>query len=534
MNKLIFEPTPIVETTCHDSGQLSTKNPSPADSPLLPSTTSILANRGSTRSSTDSGDTASLSGNAILNPTYILTTPTKPSPLQPSPGTLAIPLRPILHIDTHSSAGLSPYKELSSSLITPTKNTNLNTNANPNPNTNTNMAAGLFTANNSGLFSGSRPTANTSTGGLFGGGTNAAPAWGNSLAGNISAGLFSGSSGGAGNRSNGMGLVGAGIAGNAKIMKSQEKEWVLFETSADKYPPGVQFRKEQEKVEMLFRNENDRVGPMQNPEILKAHKDPHGLNWLYPEAVNSTALSNNKITEFKPYESKSTKPKERKEKKQGPSDLSSAFLIEDTLHSKSSLKFKNDWKKDIGENSAGLSYRSFSPKYSKISITNGVSNLFIDPQSPRKLAKAMSDPITLKDFVPILTKKGYKTDPPIQVLQKYTMPQLKSIINFRIENEYGRIDYKNAIDLTGVDLDSVVIEKGMALISCDPRKFPPQGHGLNNPATVSLYNCKPAKPVPYNEFINVLTQLCTSHKAKFISWDRKSGDWVYQIQNFHQ
>ena len=62
--------------------------------------------------------------------------------------------------------------------------------------------------------------------------------------------------------------------------------------------------------------------------------------------------------------------------------------------------------------------------------------------------------------------------------------------------------------------------------------YTPVGKGLNKPAIITLFDCKPKKPVPYDEFVKVLRALCETNKAKFIDWNKKTGEWKYSVENF--
>ena len=89
--------------------------------------------------------------------------------------------------------------------------------------------------------------------------------------------------------------------------------------------------------------------------------------------------------------------------------------------------------------------------------------------------------------------------------------------------------------MVSLDLDSSIkIEKGAVSVILESSKPNHNNQGINKPALITLYNCHPKKPVPYNEFVNVLKILCTNNGAVFESWDKTSGEWNYYVNNFNQ
>lgn len=61
-----------------------------------------------------------------------------------------------------------------------------------------------------------------------------------------------------------------------------------------------------------------------------------------------------------------------------------------------------------------------------------------------------------KNWQPILTKEGYETNPPFKNILKMKMEQIKNLENFSIENKYGKIEFKEKVDLTFQNLDQII------------------------------------------------------------------------------
>ena len=66
------------------------------------------------------------------------------------------------------------------------------------------------------------------------------------------------------------------------------------------------------------------------------------------------------------------------------------------------------------------------------------------------------------DLVPKLTKDGYKCSPSIMELSRKTASELRNVENFRIFNKYGQVEFKEPVNLLGLNLDNqVTIERNL-------------------------------------------------------------------------
>ena len=66
------------------------------------------------------------------------------------------------------------------------------------------------------------------------------------------------------------------------------------------------------------------------------------------------------------------------------------------------------------------------------------------------------------DLLPKLAKEGYKCSPSIMELSRKTAEELRNIENFKIYNKYGEVEFKEPVNLLGLNLDDqVTIEKNI-------------------------------------------------------------------------
>ena len=80
----------------------------------------------------------------------------------------------------------------------------------------------------------------------------------------------------------------------------------------------------------------------------------------------------------------------------------------------------------------------------------------------KKEIKINDDELAPIDLVPKLTKEGYKCSPSIMELSRKTAYELRNVENFRIFNKYGEVQFKEPVNLLGLNLDNqVIIEKNL-------------------------------------------------------------------------
>ena len=80
----------------------------------------------------------------------------------------------------------------------------------------------------------------------------------------------------------------------------------------------------------------------------------------------------------------------------------------------------------------------------------------------KKEIKINEDELVPIDLVPKLTKEGYKCSPSIMELSRKTADELRNVENFRIFNKHGEVQFKEPVNLLGLNLDNqVTIEKNL-------------------------------------------------------------------------
>lgn len=127
------------------------------------------------------------------------------------------------------------------------------------------------------------------------------------------------------------------------------------------------------------------------------------------------------------------------------------------------------------------------------------------------------------------TEGGYFTIPALDTIKGH--PTIPNLILGR--RGYGYIRFHHPVDLTTItspsDLREILsIDRGTISLYGDGA-IPPEGQGLNVPATVTLEKVFPDAGVGTVEFVEELER---SVDTEFVSWDRESGCWTFNVQHF--
>jgi hypothetical protein len=124
-----------------------------------------------------------------------------------------------------------------------------------------------------------------------------------------------------------------------------------------------------------------------------------------------------------------------------------------------------------------------------------------------------------KELIPKLDKLGYKCEPSIIELCRKTCEELKSISNFKIYNQFGEVEFKEPVNLLGVNLNNeVTIEKDMI----------DTGEKLNYWSIFKLYNFH-IKDNNIDKCINNINR----SGGKFISYNNNELIWEYKANNIN-
>jgi hypothetical protein len=146
---------------------------------------------------------------------------------------------------------------------------------------------------------------------------------------------------------------------------------------------------------------------------------------------------------------------------------------------------------------------------------------------PKDLITIPSDYKTTTDDQ--VTEDGYFTIPSLDTIKGH--PAVPHLILGR--RGYGYIRFHHPVDLTTItspsDLREIVsIDRGTISLYGDST-IPPEGQGLNVPATVTLENVFPESGVGTEEFVEELER---STDTEFVSWEKEGGCWTFNVKHF--
>ena len=124
--------------------------------------------------------------------------------------------------------------------------------------------------------------------------------------------------------------------------------------------------------------------------------------------------------------------------------------------------------------------------------------------------------ITKCELTPKLNKSGYNCTPSLAELSQLTCDELKKIQNFKIYNEFGEVEFKESINLVGLNLDEEVIIKQDMIET---------GNNLNYWSIFKLYNFVAEKGI--GDYILKIE----NSGGKFISYQNNELIWEYKPIN---
>ncbi|KAJ1425284.1 hypothetical protein B484DRAFT_330880, partial [Ochromonadaceae sp. CCMP2298] len=138
-------------------------------------------------------------------------------------------------------------------------------------------------------------------------------------------------------------------------------------------------------------------------------------------------------------------------------------------------------------------------------------------------------------LVPTLTRAGYYCSPDISVLATFTSGELAQVKGFSVfRPNVGKIEWAGETDVRGLDLDRAVkIEHKEVFVY--EEEAPPQGTGLNKPATVTLCRVFPKEGSTDRkraDFVHKLEDFCALNGAKMVLYSAATGDWVFAVDHF--
>lgn len=156
------------------------------------------------------------------------------------------------------------------------------------------------------------------------------------------------------------------------------------------------------------------------------------------------------------------------------------------------------------------------------------------------------DPSTVENALPSRSWKVLIGD--IEVSPDiYSLPsdELRHVRDLTIRRPgVGEVTFHGEIDLSQEkhvfkELPSIVcLELGEVVLYPDPGTKPPEGEGLNRPATVTLFQCLPPNPSKYADdegkakYRQRIARMTEAKGARFIDYDYDNGIWQFRVDHF--
>jgi nuclear pore complex protein Nup98-Nup96 len=142
--------------------------------------------------------------------------------------------------------------------------------------------------------------------------------------------------------------------------------------------------------------------------------------------------------------------------------------------------------------------------------------------------------------------QGYYIKPSLQVLGNQSRQQLKNTQHLVVGLKgVGEITFEGPVDLSEIDLDQIMVgivnfQPKTCTVYPDEDAKPPQGKGLNVPATIKLEKCYPVdkttrQPITDSQHprvIAIIRKLRAVPETEFIDFDASTGTWTFKVQHF--
>lgn len=163
--------------------------------------------------------------------------------------------------------------------------------------------------------------------------------------------------------------------------------------------------------------------------------------------------------------------------------------------------------------------------------------------TPGSNRKEKEKPRPEKPRPPTLTRENYFTSPDIRELEKMNAEQLTKVKDFKVIHKgYGSITWKGLTDVTGIDLDKVVVF-GDNTLEVFPDQTAKVGHPLNAKAEVTLEGCWPENKSGKREATSDAAKI-KKYEARlrkmqknapgvhFKDYDPEAGRWSFTVDSF--
>jgi len=154
-----------------------------------------------------------------------------------------------------------------------------------------------------------------------------------------------------------------------------------------------------------------------------------------------------------------------------------------------------------------------------------------------------SPPLQVENqFVPKLTKLGYNVFPSITELKAMSEADLATVAGFKVERPgYGSVEWDGAVDVRGVDIDTVVLIESKNVSVYDEAEEtgqkPQQGSKLNRPAVITMYDIYPkdgaeSSAEAKEKLKRKIEKSTKKMGAELLSFDEESGVWKFRVGHF--
>jgi len=154
-----------------------------------------------------------------------------------------------------------------------------------------------------------------------------------------------------------------------------------------------------------------------------------------------------------------------------------------------------------------------------------------------------SSPLQVENkFVPKLTKSGYNVYPSITELEVFSEADLAAVTGFKVERPgYGSVEWDGAVDVRGVDIDTVVIIESKNVSVYDEAEEtgekPQQGSKLNRPAVITMYGVYPKDGAQSSaeakaKLTRKIKKTTEKMGAELLSFEEESGLWMFRVGHF--
>lgn len=164
------------------------------------------------------------------------------------------------------------------------------------------------------------------------------------------------------------------------------------------------------------------------------------------------------------------------------------------------------------------------------------------PEEPT--ATEENDPVPPSPY-PTLTREDAYVQPDLSELQNLPEERLRAVEGFIYGiRGIGEVEWLQAVDLTGVDLDSVVkiVHREVSVYPTDRGlTVPPPGTGLNTQAIVRLHGIwkhdkrtkQPMRDASATaQIVARLKRHCDSEGLTFLGYEVRTGTWTFRTEHF--